>query len=99
MIDIAGGKVTSVFGFENLEAQKKKKRADLGIVNKAKDKITFKFKTSKRRDGFDFQVNEAAQSLRFKLMIDGKEQPDRVIIGAAGQPAPTERFSLPAHPQ
>jgi hypothetical protein len=99
MIDVAGGKVTSIFGFENLEAKKKKKKADVGIVNKAKDKITFKFATKSRRDGFDFQVNEAAQSLRFKLMIDGSEQPARVIIGAAGQPAPTAGFSLPAHPQ
>ena len=99
LIDVVGGKVTSISDFENLEAGKKKKKSDVGMVNQAKNQITFKFTTSKKRDGFDFQVDDSAKQIRLKLLIDGKASPDRVVIGAAGQPAPTEVLLLPAHPK
>jgi hypothetical protein len=98
-VDIVGGKITAITDFENLEAGKKKKKADRGVYNKAKDQITFKFTTSKKRDGFDFQVDDSAKEIRFKLLIDGKAAPDRVLIGPASQPAPTEVLLLPAHPE
>jgi hypothetical protein len=98
LIKVVGGKVTRIANFGNLETGKKKKKADLGILSKGKDEITFKFTTSKRHDGFDFQVDDAATSIKFQLMIEGGVKPGRVLIGAAGQPASDEVFSLPAHP-
>lgn len=98
-ISVVGGKVTAISDFENLEAGKKKKKADLGVINKAKNQITFKFTTSKKRDGFNFQVDDSAKEIRFKLLIDGKAAPQRVLIGPASQPAPAEVLSLPAHPE
>lgn len=98
-IDIVGGKITSISDFENLEAGKKKKNEDRGYYNKEKNQITFKFTTSKKRDGFDFQVDDSAKEIRFKLLIDGKAVPERVLIGPASQPAPTEVLLLPAHPE
>lgn len=104
LITVDGGKFSSVSDFENLEARPSKKKKknrdpDLGKVNSAKDEITFRFTTSKKHDGFDFQVDENAKSIRFKLMIDGKAVPERVILGAASSPAPSEVFSLPARPE
>src|SRR5688572_133068 len=58
-VNIIGGKVTAITDFENLEAGKKKKKVDRGVYNKDKDQITFKFTTSKKRDGFDFQVDDS----------------------------------------
>jgi len=98
-VSVIGGKVTTISDFENLEAGKKKKKADVGVVNKAKDQITFKFTTSKKRDGFDFQVDDSAKEIRFTLLIDGAAAPQRVLIGPASQPAPTEMLLFPAHPQ
>ncbi len=98
-IDIVGGKLTKISNFENLEAGAKPRFADRGKFNKAKTQITFKFTTSIKRDGFDFQVDESAKQVRFKLKIDGKLRPRRVLIGAAGQPAPTDVLLLPAHPK
>ena len=59
-LSVKGGKITAISDFENLEAGKRKKKTDLGIVNNARNQITFKFTTSKKRDGFDFQVDESA---------------------------------------
>lgn len=98
-VSVIGGKVTAITDFENLEAGKKKRKADLGVVNKSKDRITFKFTTSKKRDGFDFQVDDAAKEIRFTLLIDGKAAPQRVLIGPASQPAPAEVVSFPAQPE
>ena len=98
LIKVAGGKVTRIANFGNLETGKKKKKMDLGILSKDKTEITFKFTTSKRHDGFDFQVDDAASAIKFQLMIDGGAKPGRVLIGASGQPAPEEVFALPARP-
>jgi hypothetical protein len=98
-LSVKGGKITAISDFENLEAGTRKKKADLGIVNNARNQITFKFTTSKKRDGFDFQVDESAKEIRFHFLIDGKTAPQRVLIGPAGQPAPTDVLILPAHPE
>jgi len=98
-LSVKGGKITAISDFENLEAGKRKKKADLGIVNNARNQITFKFTTSKKRDGFDFQVDESAKEIRFNFLIDGKTAPHRVLIGPASQPAPTDVLILPAHPE
>jgi hypothetical protein len=99
LIDVVGGKVTSISNFDTLEAGGKKKKADLGILSPDKKQISFKFTTSTARDGFDFRVNEAATAIRFKLMIEGDVKPGHVLIGAASQPAPQKTFALPAHPK
>ena len=99
VIDVVGGKFAAVTGFENLESGKKKGKSDLGIVNKAKTQITFKFATKNKRDGFDFQVDEDAKQIRFKLMIDGKPTPQRVLLGASSSPAPSDVFLLKAKPE
>ena len=98
-LSVKGGKITAISDFENLEAGKRKKKADLGIVNNARNQITFKFTTSKKRDGFDFQVDESAKEIRFNFLIDGKTAPHRVLIGPASQPAPSDVLILPAHPE
>ena len=98
-VEVIGGKVTKISDFDNLEPERKKKNRDLGFLNEAKNEIKFKFATSKARDGFDFQVDESATQIRFRLLIDGKALPQRVLIGAESQPAPDEEFTLPAHPE
>lgn len=99
VIDVVGGKVTSIFDFDGLEAGGKKGKSDFGMLNQAKNQISYKFRTGKGRDGFDFRVDDAATEIRFTLLIDGLASPERVLIGAKGQPAPAKIFSLPASPQ
>ena len=96
VIDVVEGKVTSISEFQSLEVGKKKKKSDVGILNKARNQITFKFHTKKQRDGFSFQLDDAATEVRFRLLIDGKPQPNRIIIGAAAQQAPSEVLVFPA---
>jgi hypothetical protein len=97
-IEVMGGKVTKITNFENLEGRKKIVR-DLGLLNQAENEIQFRFATKGGRDGFDFQVDESAKQIRFRLLIDGQAAPRRVVIGARGQPSPNEVFMLPAHPE
>lgn len=98
-VDVVGGKVAAITGFEDLEAGPNKRKADVGYLNRAQNQISFKFSTSKRRDGFDFQTDGDATELRFKLLIDGKSLPQRILIGPASQPAPSDVLRLPARPQ
>jgi hypothetical protein len=97
-ISVVDGQIITISNFERMEAGAKKPNADLGSVNNAKNEISFRFKTSLKRDGFDFQLNDVAKEVRFKLLIDGKPAPERVLIGPASQPAPTELLVFPGHP-
>lgn len=98
-INVVGGKVTKITDFENLESRRRRKAADLGHLNKAENQITFQFETKGGRDGFDFQVGKSAKEIRFQLQIDGESLTERIHIGADSQHAPSEEFSLPAHPE
>ena len=52
--------------------------------------------TKKERDGFSFQVDDSATEVRFRLLIDGKPQTNRILIGAVARPAPSEVLTFPA---
>jgi len=99
-IEVVGGKVTKVTNFESLEAvnKKKKKRPDIGQVTDNNKKILFEMRTEEYGDGFTFQVTEGAKSIRFRLLIDGHTEPERIFIGGRSQPAPAATFELDAHP-
>ena len=52
--------------------------------------------TKKERDGFSFQVDDSATEVHFRLLIDGKPQTNRILIGAVARPAPSEVLTFPA---
>jgi hypothetical protein len=100
-IRINGGKVTDLGNLDKLEGvgTKKAKAQDFGILSKDKDQITFKFKTIKHQDGFDFQVDSNAKEITFEFLIDGDAATKQVLIGPGNHAAPAAKFTLPAHPE
>jgi hypothetical protein len=63
-----------------------------------KSEITWDFATPQKEDGINFNVSKTATSVRFSLMIDGKEMPDRVFVGKRGDNPATATFAVVAHP-
>src|SRR5262249_5283380 len=60
---VADGKVTKVFGFENLEVGKDPKKSDFGQVNAERTRIDFRFVTHGGEDSFSFKVSDKATYL------------------------------------
>ena len=67
-------------------------------LGKKRRTIVFDFKTDKGIDGINFTVGKKAKLIRFALHVDGKNEPARVRIGAAGARPPQIPFDLVAHP-
>jgi hypothetical protein len=97
VIRVVGGKVVTITGFENTEIGKKRLR-DVGVLNAARDVMTFSFATGGGRDSFTFRVNETARQLVFDLRIDGVVAPNRIAIGSQGVSPTSVPFVLQANP-
>jgi hypothetical protein len=93
-IEVEGGKVEKVFNFESFDttASKNRKKPDTGFAGQKF--ITFRVKSGKKGDGFGFRVSDNTTKVRFRLMIDGNTEPDRIMVGSAGQHAPSGTFEL-----
>src|SRR5262245_24328317 len=77
MIEIIGGKMTSMT-IVGIEAAKKKE-ADAGTWNAQKTMFKFTLKTGKgHTDGFDLKVSDKAAALKFILTAGGDEAPAKV---------------------
>jgi hypothetical protein len=72
--------------------------SDIGAVNPARDRITFKFTTKGARDGFTFTVDDAATELEVQILRDGMPIPNEIFVGSHGRHPQTAMFSLPAQP-
>lgn len=99
MIEIIGGKMTSmtIVGIEGAAA--KKKEADTGTWNTQKTVFKFTLKTGAgHTDGFDLKVTEKTAALKFSLTLGGDEAPAKVFIGAKGAHPKAATFYLPGHP-
>lgn len=78
-------------------------------IEKRKDWITphadgkgfdFHFETHGAKDEVDFTAGSDGKTLKFKLMLDGKDvPPSRVFIGKNASNPEKSEFTLPAHPQ
>ena len=73
--------------------------ADAGTWNKERTQFQFTFNTAKSgEDGFDFDVSEAATSIKFTVKIDGRDATDSIVIGSKNDHPSKATFSLAAHP-
>jgi hypothetical protein len=100
MIEIIGGKMTSmtIVGIEGAGA--KKKEADTGTWNAQKTMFKFTLKTGAgHTDGFDLKVTDKSTALKFTLTAGGDEAPAKVFIGAKGAHPKAATFYLPARPE
>jgi hypothetical protein len=63
-----------------------------------KNEISFDFTTFEREDGINFKASKGASSVRFSLMIDGKEVPNQIFVGKRGDNPASSTFVVTAHP-
>jgi hypothetical protein len=48
--------------------------------------------------GLDFKVGPAATGVKFKLLVDGAEDPKKILIGEKGVHPEKAEFTLPVNP-
>jgi hypothetical protein len=97
-IHVVGGKVTELGGIDSMEVTSRQKTRDVGVLNAARDTITFSFLTGGGWDGMNFRVDDQAEKVVFSLMMGGRMDPRFVNVGNMGQHPSTPIFSLAAHP-
>ena len=74
------------------------KLRDWWRVGPERRRVTFDFKTDRGLDGIDFRVSKSARRIHFELHIDGRPEPNRVLVGRFDQHPISIPFDLPAHP-
>jgi hypothetical protein len=94
-IHVEGGTFTAA---HSRHLEKEGRLADEWKMGPEKHTIVFDFKTDKGIDGINFRVSKSAKRIRFNLRIDGKHEPERILIGAAGTHPSDDPFTLQAHP-
>ncbi len=83
--------------FQGLERKKKKANSDFLVVHKDQKGFDFRFATFGKSDGVDFKVGKNARTITFTLLVDGDDNPKRILIGASGARPEKGTFTLPAH--
>lgn len=81
-----------------LKDGKQKGIPDVWKVNDARSRLTFRFRTANKSDGFDLVV-EGDGELEFDLAIDNQKKPAALFVGAGKQHPSSNPFTLPATPQ
>lgn len=59
----------------------------------------FKFLTVGFTDGVNFKPGPKATSIRFRLLVNGDDDPRRIIVGTKGVHPASADFTLPAKPE
>ena len=96
-IQIEGGKITEG-NFQGLDKAKLAKNADWVVPHPDGKGFDFSFATFGATDGIDFKVSKDATAVSFKLLVNGGDYPQRVLIGMKSQHPEKIPFSLPANP-
>lgn len=95
-ISIEGDRVLGEF--KKLEKSKKGKDADYILLFRDYKGFDFLFSTYGKSDDVQFKGGEKAVSIKFKLLIDGKEDPKSIFIGKKGLHPEKAEFTYPARP-
>src|SRR5262245_57871631 len=103
-ITIAKGKIVSG-EFQGLEVAeqtggkgKKAKNTDRLWLSKDRRTLQFELKSIGRSDSFKFIVSPQATEIEFKILVNGTEAPERVVIGKTGQHPEKLPLILKANP-
>jgi hypothetical protein len=82
--------------FQGLEKKPKAKEADFVYVYPNARSFDFQFSTeSTNVDGLTFKVGPKAESVTFKLLTAGDDDPKRVMVGAKGVHPAKAEFTIP----
>jgi hypothetical protein len=85
--------------FQGLEKSKQALNADWVLPHAGGRGFDFQFATFGKTDGVNFKAGPSAQSITFKLLVGGDDDPTRILIGASGAHPAKAEFALPAHPK
>lgn len=88
-------------GKTNREIRKENKKEnndDDVAVHKDKSGFDFQFVTHGAEDGIDFVVSKDAKSVTFHVLIDGDDDPKKIIIGREAAHPDSGSFELSAKP-
>ena len=95
-ITVDGGTIEAA---HSLRLEKEGKLADHWRLDMpGRQKLAFDFKTDEGVDGIDFKVSASAKTIHFNLLIDGKHQAKKILIGQDNDHPAQDPFTLPAHP-
>lgn len=87
-----GGKLIGERG--NVEKAKNIAKADLIVEHKDGQGFDFRFATFGQIDGVNWTLGEGATAVKFKLLINGKEEPVRIFIGNKGEHPEKAEFTI-----
>ena len=96
IVTIKGDKVTNG-EFQGLEKKPKAENADWVILHKDGRGFDFQFSTTtSNTDGVNFKLGPKAESVTFRLLVAGDDDPKRILVGAKGVHPPKAEFTFPA---
>lgn len=88
--------------FEGLELPKSPKdlpKSDWIRMHRDKKGFDFHFITLGKTDGLSFKTSKSTETINFKLLTTGDDEPRTIMIGKQGQKPEQDPFDLPAHPE
>jgi hypothetical protein len=94
---VEGDKVTG--DWKVLEKNKDIRKADFITPHVNGQGFDFKFGVSGRVDAIVFKAGDKAETIKFKLAVEGRQQPSFILIGAKGAHPSKAEFTLPARPK
>jgi hypothetical protein len=80
------------------DAEKARKARKADFIQKVRNGLAFRFKTSGKLDGIDFNVPREATILQFEFRVDRDNKAEYIFIGRTGQHPRAATFALPANP-
>ena len=94
-VTVKGDKLVSG-EYQGLEKKPKAKDADWVFLHNDGKGFDFQFSTTSTNvDGLTFKVGPKAESVTFKLLTAGDDDPKRVLVGAKGQHPDKATFTVP----
>lgn len=85
--------------WQGLEKADKAKNADWIFPHTDGKGFDFRFVVFGKTDGVNFKVGPKAESVMFKLLVDGDDDPKKILIGTEGKYPDKGDFTLPALPK
>jgi hypothetical protein len=93
---VEGDKV--IGDWKALEKNKDIRKADFITPHPNEKGFDFKFGVAGKVDAIVFKGGDKAETIKFKLAVEGRQQPGFVYIGAKGEHPSKAEFTLPARP-
>jgi hypothetical protein len=90
---VEGDKVIGDWG--KLEKSKDPRRADFIVPHKDENGFDFKFALGGGVDTVKFKGGDKATAIKFRLAVEGRQQPGFIYIGANGEHPSKAEFTLP----